>query len=81
LSPEGLRAAQAAAPDATEEELESGRQVFIANCNTCHGYPDIREFEPAELREIVPRMADKAELDPSEGARLLRFVLGLRASQ
>lgn len=66
-------AASAQWPDAAE-----GRQLFVANCNKCHGYPDVRSEPEAEWPSIIERMAKKAELDAAQRDKVLHFVQAAR---
>jgi cytochrome c5 len=80
LPPAAIEAARLRFPGATAESLESGRQVFLRNCNRCHELPAIGAFSEAELERIVPRMARKAKLDEVQSQQVLQFVLAARSS-
>ena len=62
-------------PDATPESLENGRQLFLAKCNKCHGYPAIEKVAPDEWPSIMERMGHKAHLSAPDQDLVLRFVL------
>lgn len=61
-------------PDAAE-----GRTLFVANCNKCHGHPDVHAESDAEWPSIVERMAKKAELDAAQRDKVLHFIQAARA--
>ncbi|MBI4952943.1 MAG: hypothetical protein HY908_12995 [Myxococcales bacterium] len=79
VGPKGVAAAQAHAPGASAESLERGRQLFLAHCNACHGYPDVDAVPAAEWQGIMAKMGDNAHLTPIERDETLAFVLAARA--
>ncbi len=78
LGPADVTAAKARWPDADESKLAAGRSLFVARCNACHGYPDIRAIDEARWPDIVARMGKKAGLDPASTEEVLQFVLTAR---
>lgn len=69
-------------PDATEASLNEGRSLFLAQCNRCHGYPDLRLIEPGKLAEDTRRMArNKSDLSEPQAELVVRFVLASRESK
>lgn len=40
-----------------------GRDLYVGACARCHGPVAVRSRTPAQWREILPRMADKTQLD------------------
>ncbi|MCC6522710.1 MAG: hypothetical protein IT373_08630 [Polyangiaceae bacterium] len=79
VGPKGVEAAQAHAPGASVASLERGRQLFLAHCNACHGYPDVDAVPAAEWPGILVEMGDNAHLTPVERDETLAFVLASRA--
>jgi hypothetical protein len=78
VSPAEVTAATAKWPDATETQLTTGRDTLVARCNHCHGYPDLASVPENEWPAIIERMGNKASLDASQKAAVLRFVLVAR---
>jgi cytochrome c5 len=59
-------------------ELEHGRAIFKAECNSCHRLPAVDGESPEEWEKVIPRMAKKAGLDAEETAAVRAFVLAAR---
>ena len=78
VAPADVTAAKARWPDADIDMLAAGRALFVAKCNNCHGYPEIRSIDEARWPEIVGRMGKKAALDQAATESILRFVLTAR---
>lgn len=78
VSPAEVSAATSKWPDATEAQLTTGRDTFIARCNHCHGYPDLASVSEGDWPGILDRMAKKASLDATQKEAVLRFVLVAR---
>ncbi len=81
LSTLALESARSRWPDASPDELEQGRQLFLANCNACHGYPDRVAYSEENWPDITRRMGDKVDLSPADTERVLRFILVSRSEQ
>lgn len=76
--PVAAPAAEAASsrwPDTTPDSLERGRQLLLANCNRCHGYPDLEKIDDSRWPAIVKRMGHKAHLPDADQELVLRFIL------
>jgi hypothetical protein len=80
VSPAEVTAATAKWPNATEAQLTSGRDAFVARCNHCHGYPDVGSVPEGEWPAIIDRMGNKASLDASQKDAVLRFILVARST-
>lgn len=74
-----VTAAKAKWPDATDAQLASGRDIFIAKCNQCHDYPAMDAMTEAQWPSTAHRMAGKAKLDGSQERDVTRFILTARA--
>jgi cytochrome c5 len=79
LSPADVAAARTRWPDSSPEALETGRGLFVAKCNRCHGYPDIPKIATDDWPKIIDRMGNKASLSPPEKDAVLHFVLTVAA--
>lgn len=65
-------------PGTTPASLNTGRETFLAKCNDCHGYPDIKLIADDRWPAILKRMGKKADLTPEQTETVLRFVLTTR---
>jgi hypothetical protein len=68
-------------PGVTASSLAQGHDLFLANCNQCHGYPDLSAIADDRWPGILDKMGRKAHLDPAETDAVLHFVLASRAEQ
>lgn len=80
-SPKGVAWASTHWPGATTESLAAGRDLFLANCNRCHDYPDVTDISEEQWPKIVDRMGNKADLAPPQRDLVLRFILTARSEQ
>jgi hypothetical protein len=53
-------------PNATLQELQQGRTLYINNCNSCHGLYSPDDHSPSQWRSIVSTMATQTNLSASE---------------
>lgn len=67
-------------PGATPQSLAHGRELFVAKCNGCHGYPDLASIDEARWPAVVDRMGEKADLAAKDREDVLRFVLAARSA-
>lgn len=81
MSPASVEWAAAKWPGETEASLKAGRDLFLANCNKCHGYPDLVANSEEDWPSDVKRMASKADLTPENGDQILHYVLAARNEQ
>lgn len=65
-------------PGTTPASLNTGRELFLAKCNDCHGYPDTKRIADERWPKILTRMGKKADLTPEQTETVLRFVLTTR---
>jgi cytochrome c5 len=78
VTPQQAQAAQVRWPEVTPTAAARGRELFEANCNRCHGYPDVRAQSEEEWPKIVKRMGEKAKLSTEESHQVLSFILAAR---
>lgn len=81
MSPASVEWAAAKWPGETEASLKAGRELFLANCNKCHGYPDLLANSEEDWPSDVKRMASKSDLTPENGDQILHYVLTARNEQ
>ena len=62
-------------------DLENGRRIYVGRCATCHSIDPVAKYTAGRWREIVSEMADKAELNASQQANVLTYILAARASR
>ncbi len=79
LSAAGVDRAVARWPGTAPASLATGRELFVAKCNGCHGYPDLAAIQDDRWPSIVKSMAGKAHLGPAEGEAVLHFILASRS--
>lgn len=81
LSVDSVASASRRWPGVTDRSLSHGRDLFVANCNACHGYPDVTAISEERLPGILEKMAKKAHLNPDDRDAVLHFVLASRSEQ
>ena len=54
--------------------LEAGREIYLTDCARCHSVEPIGRYSAQYWREILPRMAEEAELDDAEAAAVDAYV-------
>lgn len=75
VNPAAMASVQQRFPDATPEQLATGRTLFAAKCNGCHDYPAVDAVSKEEWPSVVNRMGKKAKLNGDESEAVLRFIL------
>jgi mono/diheme cytochrome c family protein len=68
-------------PGVTVSSLSHGHDLFLANCNACHGYPDLATIADERWPAIIEKMAKKAGLGTEDRDAILHFVLASRSEQ
>lgn len=68
-------------PGVTAGSLAQGHDLFLANCDQCHGYPDLAAIPDDRWPRILEKMGKKSHLGPEETDAVLHFVLASRAEQ
>ena|SRR6185312_7658208 len=81
LSASSVTRASARWPGVTPEALAMGRDRFVAKCNGCHGYPDLRAIAEERWPGLVAEMGKKANLGDAERDAVLHFILASRQEQ
>jgi cytochrome c5 len=81
LTDEGVSKASAKFAGETAESLKEGHDLFIAKCNGCHDYPDLVAVSEEDWPSIMKRMADKSDVPPEKGDKMLHYVLAARSEQ
>ncbi len=71
-----LEVARARWPDATLEDLDGGRMLFVQNCAGCHDLPRPGDLAPEDWTESVEAMRVEAEVEltDEEAARIQRYL-------
>jgi hypothetical protein len=81
LSANSVTAASSRWPGVTASSLSRGHDLFLANCDQCHGYPDLTAIAEERWPGILEKMGDKAHLSAEEKDAVLHFVLASRSEQ
>jgi hypothetical protein len=82
LSPGGVTWASTHFPGVTADSLSVGRDLFVAKCNGCHGYPDLATIADERWPGILKTMAlKKSHLDAAQSDEILHFILASRSEQ
>jgi mono/diheme cytochrome c family protein len=81
LSATAVASASMRWPGVTESLLSAGRDLFLANCNRCHGYPDLAAIPDDRWPPILEKMAQKSHLGGEERDEVLHYVLAVRSEQ
>jgi trimethylamine-N-oxide reductase (cytochrome c) len=56
-------------------DVAAGKDTYSAKCQQCHGLKDPGKFTTTQWAPILDNMARKANLDPTEKANVLAYVL------
>ncbi len=62
------------APGASRAELDRGRTILLTTCNRCHGVYEPASQTHEEWDHILPIMARKANLSPSDANQLDQYI-------
>ena len=63
-----------ATQNATLEELQQGRELYIDNCANCHQLYAPDDFSPTRWNSIMASMAPKTSMTQSETDLALKYV-------
>lgn len=77
LQPKQVELAKARDANTTEEQLESGRKLFVEKCGECHDHPDLTAVRLSKWPGILKEMLEKADLekDAAASANVTAFTL------
>jgi hypothetical protein len=63
-----------ATSNATLEELQQGRALYISNCGRCHGLYSPDDFNTSRWQNIMSDMAPKTSMSSSETSLVTKYV-------
>ena len=52
--------------NATLQELQQGRALYISNCNSCHALVSPENYTPAQWKSVLSSMAPRTSMSASE---------------
>lgn len=55
--------------------LQQGREIYITRCAKCHSVEPVKKYSLHEWEKIVPEMAEKTHLSPSETEAVRAYVI------
>ena len=62
-------------PDTAEfQMLQTGRSLYINNCNNCHNLHLPDEYDANKWREIVTKMQKKAKISDSDAELIYKYL-------
>jgi cytochrome c556 len=64
-------------PDATLDELERGRKIYVARCSSCHDLYLPRDETPSKWPGILDAMGARCKLSSVERRAVERFLTTL----
>jgi mono/diheme cytochrome c family protein len=62
------------------DDIQWGREVFIARCAECHTLQAPAGHSDEQWREILPRMARRARLDEDDRRRVETYIFAARGA-
>jgi hypothetical protein len=81
LSSGAVASASTRWPGVTAKSLSGGRDLFVAKCNGCHGYPNLVDISEERWPGVMDKMGAKAHLVPDDRDAVLHYVLASRSEQ
>jgi mono/diheme cytochrome c family protein len=60
--------------NATLQELQQGRTLYIANCNSCHTLVAPDNYMPSQWKSIMSSMAPKTSMSASDIQLVTKYV-------
>jgi mono/diheme cytochrome c family protein len=63
-----------ATANATLEQLQQGRDLYINNCGSCHNLYSPDDFSVNSWKSIMPRMASKTNMNTSQVSLVSKYV-------
>ena len=64
--------------DVADPAVGHGKELYTANCNKCHGYPDPHLFADDKWPHTVEEMGEKAKLAPADRQAVLQYILAAK---
>ncbi len=52
-----------------------GREIYVTNCVRCHSPEPVDRYTADHWKEILPRMSDRAGLEPQDAEAVEAYVL------
>ena len=62
-------------PGLTKADLEEGRTLYAANCNSCHKLYKATSENEAGWKKIIPPMSRKAKIDDATQQKITKYLL------
>ena len=63
-----------ATANASLEQLQHGRKLFINNCGACHGLPSPDDYTPTDWSSILGIMSRRAGLSESDASLVYKYL-------
>jgi hypothetical protein len=60
--------------NATLEELQQGRTLYVNNCSNCHGLYSPDKYSPTQWKSILSSMAPNTSMSASEVQLVTKYV-------
>lgn len=77
-----LLAIQFKYPGVTMDQLKQGHQLYtVGACTRCHGALNIYVHDETQWKDIIDRMAIKANISEEEKQAVHKYVLSIKATQ
>jgi cytochrome c5 len=64
-----------APPGTVTPDAAAGKTLYEANCNRCHGLPDVSIYRSGRWESILQTMIPKARLNEVQAVHVREFVL------
>lgn len=80
-TPSDVQWAQSKWPNASAGDLESGRQVLVTKCVSCHRAPLPEEHAPESWPDYINEMAPRAKLTVEDRGFLEQYVITLSSNK
>jgi hypothetical protein len=59
---------------ASLSDLQTGRTLYINNCNACHGLYSPDDYTPAQWKSIISNMGPRTSMSPSDISLVTKYV-------
>jgi mono/diheme cytochrome c family protein len=60
--------------NATLQDLQQGRALYIANCNRCHALVSPDNYSPSQWKSVMSSMAPKTNMSASDIQLVTKYV-------